>query len=60
METAHLSPAGESISIYSQPTSRNIKQELRAVLEKKLKRAPILALMARGRVTMTGGLERTS
>lgn len=33
METAHLNPAGESISIYSQPTSCNINQELRAVLK---------------------------
>lgn len=33
METAHLNRAGESISIYSQPTSCNINQELRAVLK---------------------------
>lgn len=34
METAHLNPAGENISIYSQTTSCDIKQELRAVLKK--------------------------
>jgi len=33
METAHLNPAEESISIYSQPTSCDIKQELRAALK---------------------------
>lgn len=34
MKTAHLNPAGESISIYSQTTSCDITQELRAVLKK--------------------------
>lgn len=33
METAHLNPARESVLIYSQATSCDVKQELRAALK---------------------------
>lgn len=34
MEKTHLNPEGESISIYTQSTSCDIRQELRTVLKK--------------------------